>query len=147
MSRFVPHAGRACAFVVLVLALAACGGGESAPGSTGAAAPDPGARLYVQNCIACHPRNGEGVPGVQPALAGTASVVGDPRALLAWVMYGERPASLPKGAYRGVMPHYAYLKDEELALLLTHVRTNFGNAAAPITPAMVAEVRAARGGR
>jgi mono/diheme cytochrome c family protein len=122
--------------------LAGCGGGE--PG-TAAPAPtaSPGARLYVQNCIACHGRNGEGVPGVQPSLAGTALTVGDPEPLLAWVMFGVRPESLPKGQYRGVMPQYAYLSDADLAVLITHVRSSFGNSASAVGPDLVAKVRAA----
>jgi mono/diheme cytochrome c family protein len=131
--------------VLLIAALAtgltACGGGD--PAATAAAPATPGARLYMQNCIACHQRNGEGVNGVYPALAGAPVVTGPPEALLAWVMYGVRPDTLPKGQYRGVMPQYAYLKDAEIADLLTHVRTGFGNSASPITPELVAQVRAA----
>jgi mono/diheme cytochrome c family protein len=125
------------------LALAACGGQEPAGGSAvQTAQANPGARLYMQNCIACHQRNGEGVPGVQPALAGTPVTIGDPAELAAWVMYNTRPASLPAGQYRGVMPQFAYLKDTELAELLTYVRTSFGNSASPVTPDLIAKVRA-----
>jgi mono/diheme cytochrome c family protein len=125
--------------------LAACGGGTPGTTSTASSAPpaSPGARLYVQNCIACHQRNGEGVPGVQPALAGTPVTIGDPEPLLAWVMFGVRPESLPKGEYRGVMPQYAYLSDADLAALITHVRSSFGNSASAVGPDLVAKVRAA----
>lgn len=129
--------------VVVAAVVAGCGGGT--PPATAAKPLSQGERLYVQNCIACHQRNGEGIPGVQPALAGTVVTVGDPEALLAWVMYGTRPETLPKGAYRGVMPQYAYLSDADLAALLTHVRTSFGNSASPIAPDLVATVRTARG--
>jgi mono/diheme cytochrome c family protein len=130
---------------VLTAGLAACGGGEpaSTAATTSSAPPTPGARAYMTNCIACHQRNGEGVKGVYPAVAGAPSVTGEPGVLLAWVMYGVRPETLPKGQYRGVMPQYAYLKDEELAAMLTHVRGSFGNSASPITPEMVAQARAA----
>jgi mono/diheme cytochrome c family protein len=122
--------------------LAGCGGGEP-PTGTAATPPSPGARLYIQNCVACHQRNGEGVPGVQPSLAGTALTIGDPEPLLAWVMYGVRPETLPKGQYRGVMPQYAYLSDADLAELMTYVRTSFGNSASAVGPDLVAKVRAA----
>jgi mono/diheme cytochrome c family protein len=124
--------------------LAGCGGGSPSP-TTASSTPSasPGARLYLQNCIACHQRNGEGVPGVQPALAGTAVTIGDPEVLLAWIMYGVRPETLPKGQYRGVMPQYAYLSDTDLATLTTYVRTNFGNSASAVGPDLVAKVRAA----
>lgn len=127
----------------LSLALAACGGGTAGDGAPPVQA-SPGARLYMQHCIACHQRNGEGVPGVQPALAGTPVTIGDPAELAAWVMYNQRPATLPAGKYRGVMPQFAYLSDTDLAALLTHVRTNFGNSASPVTPDQIAQVRAAR---
>jgi mono/diheme cytochrome c family protein len=122
--------------------LAGCGGDRPASGPT-AQALSPGARLYMQNCIACHQRDGEGVPGVQPALAGTPVTLGDPEQLLAWVMYGVRPETLPKGEYRGVMPQFAYLSDADLATLATHVRTSFGNSASAVGPDLVASVRAA----
>lgn len=140
--RFVP--------IVLIAgaALAGCGGRESAgtaASSAPSAPPSPGARLYLQNCIACHGKNGEGVRGVQPALAGTPVAVGDPEQMLAWVMYGVRPATLPKGQYAGVMPQFAYLSNEDLATLVTYVRTSFGNSASPVGPDVVAKVRAAHG--
>jgi mono/diheme cytochrome c family protein len=81
---------------------------------------------------------------VQPPLAATAVTVGDPDELLGWVMYGRRPAALPQGRYRGMMPQFAYLADADLAEVLTHVRSSFGNHAAPVTPAMVARARTHR---
>ncbi len=118
--------------------LAACGGPH------GPAKPlDRGSLLYLQNCLACHQANGEGVPGVQPPLAGTPVPNGPPEEMLAWVMYGVRPATLPKGQYSGVMPQFAYLPDADLAALVTHVRTSFGNSASPVTPDLVRQVRAA----
>ncbi|MBS0373144.1 MAG: cytochrome c [Proteobacteria bacterium] len=124
--------------IALALTLGGCGG----------RAPDsPGARLYAMNCLACHQRDGAGVPGVQPPLAGTPVPTGDPGELLRWVMYGERPASLPRGPYSGVMPQFAYLSDADLATLLSYVRTSFGNQAPPVTAAMVAAARVAHRGR
>jgi mono/diheme cytochrome c family protein len=118
--------------------LAGCGSGGKP-----AAPPSPAARLYANNCLACHQRDGEGVPGVQPPLAGTPVPAGDPGELLRWVMFGERPVSLPRGQYSGVMPQFGYLSDADLATLLTYVRSSFGNRAPPITPEMVAAARAA----
>ena len=121
--------------------LAACGSGTGP-----VTPPSPGERLYAMNCLACHQRGGEGVPGVQPPLGGTPVPIGDPGELLRWVMFGERPAALPKGAYAGVMPQFGYLSDADLAALLSYVRSSFGNHAAAITPAMVAAARAAHAG-
>ena len=57
-------------------------------------------------------------------------------------MFGERPPTL--AAYRGVvvMPAFAWLSDEDLAGVLTHVRQSFGNDAPPVDPASVAAIRA-----
>jgi mono/diheme cytochrome c family protein len=125
----------AIGMTLAVLALAACGAAPAPPKS-------PGARLYAANCLACHQANGEGVAGVQPPLAGTPVPLGDPEVLIAWVLFGERPASLPRGQYSGVMPQFGHLADADVALLLTYVRSSFGNQAAPVTADMVAAVRA-----
>jgi len=106
-----------------------------------------GSRLYGAYCLSCHQARGNGVPGVQPPLAGTPVPVGDPDALLAWVMFGVRPADLPRGHYAGVMPQFNYLSDAQLASLLTYVRSSFGNEASAITVEQVAGVRLQHAGR
>jgi mono/diheme cytochrome c family protein len=45
------------------------------------------------------------------------------------------------------MPQFGYLSDDDLATLLTYVRSSFGNQASAITPSMVAEARAAHRAR
>jgi len=80
---------------------------------------------------------------MQPPLAGTPVPLGDTDVLLGWVMYGKRPVVLPRGAYAGVMPQFAFLTDADLAAVLSHVRTSFGNHAPPVTQQQVAAVRRA----
>lgn len=121
-----------------LLGLTACGGGKGG----GPAAQTPGSRVYLQNCIGCHGPAGQGM-GMQPALPGSATVNGDPAALTAWVMFGVRPATMPTGKYPPMMPQFTYLKDDELAAVLTHLRSSWGNAATPVTVAEVAAARAA----
>ena len=127
-----------CAASLAAVALVACGPAGPPPAPSSA-----GARLYASNCLACHQRDGSGIAGVQPPLARTPVPLGGADELLRWVMYGERPATLPRGGYAGVMPQFGYLSDEDLATLLSYVRSSNGNDAAPITPAMVAAARAA----
>ncbi len=122
-----------------MLGLTACGGGQ---GGAGPLAQTPGSSVYLQNCVGCHGPTGQGM-GMQPALPNSATVNGDPAALVAWVVLGVRPATSPAGKYRSMMPQFTYLKDEELAAVLTHVRTSWGNTAAPVTVAQIAAVRAA----
>jgi len=133
------------AALAAVLLLGGCGHGAS-PGKP-ATPPTPGGTLYLTNCSACHQLDGQGVAAMYPPLAATPVTLGDPAPLLAWVLFGERPAALPKGQYAGLMPQFSYLSDADVALILTHVRSSFGNHAAAITPAMVATARAVRRGR
>ncbi len=128
------HQGPLLALLLGVGLLAGCTQ-EPAPPAT------VGRRLYVANCVACHQSRGEGIRGVQPPLAGTPVPVGEPEPLLAWVMFGIQPNSLPQGLYSGMMPQFGYLDDTQLAELLTYVRSSFGNHASAVTPEMVATAR------
>jgi mono/diheme cytochrome c family protein len=140
MRRLFRHAS-ACVLAGLAL-LSGCGRGP-AP----AVPRTPGAVLYLTNCSACHQPDGHGIASMYPPLAATPVTLGDPATLLAWVLFGERPPELPKGAYAGLMPQFGYLSDADAALILTHVRSSFGNHASAVTPAMVAAARAVRRGR
>jgi mono/diheme cytochrome c family protein len=104
-----------------------------------AVADDTGARIYNGNCIPCHQQNGNGIPNVFPSLAGSKVVTGDPEVLALWVMKGVRPAILPAGRYPTAMQQFAWLKDKDAAALFTYLRSSFGNAAAPVDAATVAQ--------
>jgi len=139
---------KTCTRLALVaLATVMLGGCGTRSSTTAEAPPSPGQRLYVANCLSCHQRDGAGVAGVQPPLAGTPVPTGDADTLIRWVLFGDRPAALPRGAYSGVMPQFGYLADADVAALLTYVRGAFGNHAEPITPEMVAAARAAHAAR
>lgn len=126
----------AAALLVGALGLSACG---AAPPATA----DRGATLYANYCAACHLASGEGVANLRPALAGSALVNGDPEALARWVMYGQRAETNAKGPYPAVMPPFHRLSDEDLALVLTTLRTGFGNHAGALDAALIARVRTA----
>jgi len=96
-----------------------------------AAAPLDGETMFTQNCSACHQVTGKGIPGAFPALAGDAFVAGPPETVAGVVLNG-----------RGGMPTFAKdLTNEEIATILTYVRSAWGNKASPVTPAIVAKVR------
>ena len=80
--------------------------------------------------------------GRNPPLAGSVTVNGDPQVLAAWVIAGERPPTLPPMRGLVVMPQYRWLGDEDLAAVITHIRTHFGNASSAVTPAEIAALRA-----
>jgi mono/diheme cytochrome c family protein len=122
---------------LLASLLLGCGGPDSA------SPQDRGAVIYATHCASCHQRDGRGVGNVQPPLAGSVTVVGDPDTLIAWLLFSQRPATLPPRKGLAVMPQFSWLSDEDVAAVLTHVRSHFGNQAPAITPAQVATVRAA----
>jgi mono/diheme cytochrome c family protein len=107
-------------------------------GCSPSAAPPPakaGADLYNGSCVACHQQNARGIPGVYPSLVESQVVLGDPAVFALWVVKGQRPASLPAGRYGTVMPQFGWMKEADIAALLTYLRTSFGNSAPPVEPA------------
>ncbi|OON61047.1 cytochrome C oxidase Cbb3 [Massilia sp. KIM] len=108
-----------------------------------------GAQLYAAQCAACHQASGAGLPGAFPPLAGSEWVTGDPRRLADIVLHGVSGALTVKGTvYNGQMPAFKdKLGDVELAALLSHLRTQFGNSAGAVDARLVAETRAASAAR
>lgn len=113
----------------------------AAPAAAGAAVD--GAAVYASRCVACHQASGLGLPGVFPPLAGSEWVAGKETTLVALVLHGVGGTLTVKGStYNGAMPAFgAQLQDAELAAVLTHVRSQWGNTAAPVTAETVATVR------
>lgn len=98
--------------------------------------------LYNRYCGICHQANGQGASGRFPPLANTEWVNGDPASLIGIVLKGMEGGIEVNGeAYSGVMPQHSFLKDTEIADILTYVRKSFGNTAGEISPAMVAQTR------
>lgn len=95
--------------------------------------------LYVQACAPCHMADGKGVPGMQPPIAGSARLAGDPKTLIDLMLLGPRRV-LPQSreVYTNDMPAFGELRDDDIAAVLSYVRRKFGNAAAPIGAAQVA---------
>ncbi|GEM81998.1 cytochrome c-552 [Meiothermus hypogaeus NBRC 106114] len=87
--------------------------------------------LYAQ-CQGCHQPTGAGIPGVFPPLAGHVPEIlaakGGREYLIQVLLYGLQGQITVKGAkYQGAMPAYTQLKDEEIAGLLNHISTQWGN--------------------
>lgn len=110
--------------------------GEAKPGVDGA-------QIYANVCAACHQANGQGVPGSFPPLAGSEWVTGDPETPIRIVLHGLQGTIEVKGTtYNNVMPEWgSKLSNEEIAAVLTHERTSWGNSAEKITPDMVDRIR------
>lgn len=102
-----------------------------------------GKKLYVQHCSACHMPKGDGIPGLNPPLIGTDWVTGDKERLAKIVIHGLQEEIEVNGQkYKGPMIGLPYLKDTEIADILTYVRDRFGKGASPVSEE---EVKAARG--
>jgi alcohol dehydrogenase (quinone), cytochrome c subunit len=102
-----------------------------------------GAAVYLGFCAACHRSDGKGQAPLMPPLAGNPVVLDANRSsLINLVLNGAEPLVV-KGvpdAYR--MPQYRIqLNDEEIAHVLSFVRSAWGNDATPVTPEQVKKLR------
>ena len=103
---------------------------------------DPGQIVYMQFCLSCHMENGEGVPGLYPPLSQTKYVLGDKEWLIKNVLLGQQgPIEVKGQPYNNIMTKLDFLRDKQIAEVLTYVRSNFGNQASPVTEAEVTAVR------
>jgi mono/diheme cytochrome c family protein/glucose/arabinose dehydrogenase len=106
-----------------------------------------GKRLY-SNCMSCHQANGRGLPPVYPPLRASEIVLGDPETLVRIVMHGlEGKIEVDGQVYNQVMPAAPLRTDEEIAAVLTYVRSAWGNSASAVDTALVAKVREETKGR
>lgn len=105
----------------------------------------PGKAVYNQHCLACHQSDGSGVPSMHPPLSAGSWVGKDPNDLIAIMMKGLSGKVEVKGEYyKNFMPSHAQLTDEQLADVLSYVRSSFGNNFEPVTQDMVKKVRSGR---
>lgn len=99
----------------------------------GAAPAVDGKQLYGAKCAACHQGSGLGVAGVFPPVAASEWVIGDEKILTNILLHGVNGEMIVKGiTYKGAMPAWKSLSDDELAAVLTYIRSDWGNAAPPI---------------
>ncbi|MBC7897064.1 MAG: cytochrome c [Cytophagaceae bacterium] len=153
----VPRRIRLLAAVpALSLAVLACsGGGEkgsdtsgATPAATPATTASAGETIYQERCVTCHQVNGAGIPGTFPPLAQSEYAnAADPGVPARIVIHGiSGPITVHGATYNSVMPPYGLgvvMADEEIAQLLTYVRSSFGNSASAVTAADVAKAREA----
>jgi alcohol dehydrogenase (quinone), cytochrome c subunit len=103
----------------------------------------PGAVIYLGNCVSCHGSDGHGFAPYLPRLAGNPTILDkDPASLIDIVLNGSTPLVV-KGApdpYR--MPQFRlHLDNQQIADVISFIRSGWGNVAPPVTATAVADLR------
>ncbi len=123
----------------------------AAPAAAKVAGPvDPkiiGKRVFTQNCVICHQATGLGIPGQFPPLVGSEWVLGSDwhgdSHLVSTLLKGlQGPVEVKGVTYNNAMPTWAQLTDEQIAAVLTYIRSEWGNDAPPIPVDYVTKIRA-----
>ena len=127
-----------------------------APAATAAAAapPEPagpytfdpakGASLFAANCSACHQATGMGLPGAFPPLKDNQVVLdADPTKHIDTVLRGLHGENVGGTVYQTPMPPFAgTLNDAQIADIINHERTSWGNQGKQVTADQVKAERA-----
>lgn len=107
--------------------------------------PAKGAELYSANCAACHQPTGEGIAGAFPPLKGDPAVLdADPTTQINTVLNGLHGKNVGGTVYATSMtPFKAVLNDAQIADIINHERSSWGNQSKQITSLEVKARRAA----
>ena len=103
-----------------------------------------GGKLYEQHCAQCHGDNGQGVAKAYPALAGNRAVQMPQKANLVQIVLngGYAPATAGNPRPYGMPPFVPLLSDSDVAEVLTHIRSSWGNQADTVSTFDVMRIRA-----
>lgn len=105
----------------------------------------PGKAVYTKYCLTCHQFDGSGVPGTHPPLGLGSWVGNDPKQLVAILMKGLSGSVEVNGeVYNNFMPSQAQLTNEEMADVLSYVRSNFENSFGPVDAELVKKIRSGK---
>lgn len=116
------------------------GSGKGSAGGFDFASTGP--QLYTQNCSACHGASGAGIPGAFPALAADPVVnATNPAEHIAILLRGLKGRAIKAVTYSSQMPAFPQLSDADIAAIVDHERTSWGNQAPVVTPADVKRAR------
>jgi mono/diheme cytochrome c family protein len=103
-----------------------------------------GQLVFNTVCAACHQANGQGLAGQFPPLAGSEWVKAEgPNRIIRAVLNGlGGPITVSGAGFNNSMPPWKEtLSDEQIANVLTFVRSEWGNAAPAVKPDQVKKVR------
>ena len=104
-----------------------------------------GSMVYAQQCGTCHQSDGNGFAPYLPPLAGNPTVADPSAASLINIVLNASLRNVVDGlpdSYK--MPQYrVLLKDQEIADVVTFIRSSWGNKASAVTAKDVADIRKA----
>lgn len=108
-----------------------------------AASAARGKMVYLQRCMVCHQADGGGVPKLNAPLDASSTVNGsDIAKLVKYIVKGLNDRIEIDGEFYGnAMPAADDLKDQQIADVLTFIRSNWSNKAGPVTLAQVKQTR------
>ena len=103
-----------------------------------------GAALFEANCATCHQMNGSGVRDAIPPLVDSRYVTGPAEAPVQILLHGiDGPIAVRGKTYNGRMATFGdTLGDQEIAAVVSYIRSAWGNNADPVDAAFVATQRA-----
>lgn len=106
--------------------------------------PAHGASLYTSTCAACHQATGTGLPGAFPPLKDNPAVLNpDPAKQIEVVLHGLHGEAVNGVTYPSAMPPFgSALNDADIADIINHERSSWGNQGKPITADQVKAERA-----
>ncbi|MGZ5201376.1 MAG: c-type cytochrome [Telluria sp.] len=104
-----------------------------------------GRRIYAQRCATCHGAEGRGKPPHYPPLAGNQSIsmTSDVNAIRMVLNGGYPPGTRRNPMPYGMPPFAQVLSDDDIAAVVTFIRTAWGNRGAPVAVRDVNRLRAA----
>src|SRR6185312_8379669 len=102
-----------------------------------------GEKVFKKYCVTCHMADGGGVPRLNPPLIQTSYVLGDKEELIKIILNGfDKKVEIERETFTNKMPPLkTILKDQQIADVLTYIRSSFGNKASAVTAAEVKAVR------
>jgi mono/diheme cytochrome c family protein len=105
----------------------------------------PGMAVFKQYCLVCHQADGSGVPGMYPPLGPGSWVGKDPKELVPILLTGLSVKVEVNGeSYKTAMPAQTQLTDQEIADVLSYVRSNFGNSFTAVDVELVKKIRSSK---
>jgi len=106
-----------------------------------------GRDLYGTSCGACHQPHGKGLENMAPSLVKSDWVNGSISRLIGVAVHGLsgpiKVNGIPVKDVPPIMPPHSYMKDEQLADILTYVRNAWGNRGEPVQTDHISKYKAA----